>query len=275
MADGEQGALIGPRGDLAWLCAPRWIGCRVLQPDRRSRRLRRDPQGTALRLGGYYEGSTLIWRSRWITSSGFTECREALAYPGDPHTTVVLRRVVALDGPARVRVVLDLRAGFGRCRMSQLKQAGGLWTARSGPLRVRWSGGADATVRADGALGLHLALDAGAIMTWSWRYQTRPCRVIRCRPRKRGRPPRRPRRPPSRSSARAWPPGQPAQLCGAGRANQQHRRDGRRGHHVAAGAFQGRPELRPLRLDPGPVLRRPGRGRRRRPPAGRRRLVRG
>ena len=36
-----------------------------------------------------------------------------------------------------------------------------MWTARSGPLRVRWSGGAGATVRADGALELHLALDAG------------------------------------------------------------------------------------------------------------------
>ena len=36
-----------------------------------------------------------------------------------------------------------------------------MWTARSGPLRLRWSGGADATVRADGALELHLALDAG------------------------------------------------------------------------------------------------------------------
>ena len=112
--------------------------------------------------GGYYEDSTLIWRSRWITSSGFTECREALAYPGDPYTTVVLRRVVALEGPARVRVVLDLRAGFGRYRMSQLKQAGGVWTARSGPLRLRWSGGADATVRADGALELHLDLGEGA-----------------------------------------------------------------------------------------------------------------
>jgi hypothetical protein len=24
VADGERGALIGPRGDFAWLCAPRW-----------------------------------------------------------------------------------------------------------------------------------------------------------------------------------------------------------------------------------------------------------
>ena len=24
VADGERGALVGPRGDFAWLCAPRW-----------------------------------------------------------------------------------------------------------------------------------------------------------------------------------------------------------------------------------------------------------
>ncbi len=24
LADGQRGALIGPRGDIAWMCAPRW-----------------------------------------------------------------------------------------------------------------------------------------------------------------------------------------------------------------------------------------------------------
>ena len=24
LADGERGALVGPRGDMAWMCAPRW-----------------------------------------------------------------------------------------------------------------------------------------------------------------------------------------------------------------------------------------------------------
>ena len=24
LADGERGALVGPRGDVAWMCAPRW-----------------------------------------------------------------------------------------------------------------------------------------------------------------------------------------------------------------------------------------------------------
>src|ERR1039458_619621 len=163
VADGERGALIGPRGDFAWPCAPPGdsravFSCLIGGPGVYAV----PPEEPRFVWGGYYEDSTLIWRSRWITSSGFTECREALAYPGDPHTAVVLRRILALDGPAQVRVVLDLRAGFGRYRMSQLNQARGVWTARSGPLRMRWSGGADATVRPDGALELHLALEAGA-----------------------------------------------------------------------------------------------------------------
>ena len=162
LADGERGALVGPRGDVAWLCAPGWdsdavfaclIGGRgvyAVTPDR-----------TRFVWGGYYEDGSLIWRSRWVTATGFTECREALGYPGDPDTAVLLRRVLAVDGPARVKVVLDLRAGFGRHRMTQLRSAAGIWTARSGPLRMRWSGGAGARVRPDGALELTLALDAG------------------------------------------------------------------------------------------------------------------
>ena len=42
--------------------------------------------------GGYYEDGSLIWRSRWVTETGIIECREALAFPGDPHCAVVLRR---------------------------------------------------------------------------------------------------------------------------------------------------------------------------------------
>ena len=71
--------------------------------------------------GGYYENGSLIWRSRWV-SDWKTECREALAMPADPHRAVLLRRVEALDGPARVTAFLDLRAGFGRGRMTDLKR---------------------------------------------------------------------------------------------------------------------------------------------------------
>jgi alpha,alpha-trehalase len=161
LADGERGALVGPRGDVAWMCAPRWHsdaafstligggGCYAVTPA--------DPRFV---WGGYYEDGSLIWRSRWITSEGVIECREALAYPGDSGTAVLLRRVEAKDTPARVRVQLDVRAGFGRHKMSHLRH-GTAWTGRTGPLYLRWSGGQAATVSPDGRLELMLTIAPG------------------------------------------------------------------------------------------------------------------
>ena len=112
IADGERGALIGPRGDIVWMCAPRWHsdavfaaliggdGAYAVTPEDR------------FVWGGYYEPGTLIWRSRWITCDAIIECREALAFPADPHRVVILRRIEAVDGPARMDVLLDVRAGF-------------------------------------------------------------------------------------------------------------------------------------------------------------------
>jgi len=87
--------------------------------------------------GGHYESGTLIWRSRWVSESR-AECLEALARPADPHRIVILRRVEALDGPARADVVLDVRAGFGRHRMTDVSRTGGVWTGRSRAIRFRW-----------------------------------------------------------------------------------------------------------------------------------------
>jgi hypothetical protein len=162
LADGERGALVGPRGDIAWMCAPRWhsdavfstliggSGCYAVTPA--------DPRFV---WGGYYEDGSLIWRSRWITIDGAIECREALAYPGDAGTAVLLRRVEAADVPARVRVILDARAGFGRHKMTRLNRDDAAWTGRTGPLYLRWSGGQSATVRADGSLELELTIEPG------------------------------------------------------------------------------------------------------------------
>ena len=64
--------------------------------------------------GGSYEPRSLIWNSRWVTTvRGIVESREALARPADPHTAVILRCLRAVDGPARIRVALDLGARFG------------------------------------------------------------------------------------------------------------------------------------------------------------------
>ena len=88
-----------------------------------------------------------------------------------------------------------------------------------------------------------------------------------------GRPPRRAwaTRVPELGGTRR-PARRPPRLRRAARADQHRRRDGRRGHHVPARAGRAGPQLRlPLRLDPRPVLRRPGRRRGRAAPAARRR----
>ena len=101
--------------------------------------------------GGYYEQRSLIWRSRWVTTTGIIECREALAFPGDPHTAVVLRRVVAVDGDAEVRVRLAVRAGFGAHLMTVQGRRDDGFTATSGPIRIRWHAGWRFAFAADGS----------------------------------------------------------------------------------------------------------------------------
>jgi GH15 family glucan-1,4-alpha-glucosidase len=160
IADGERGALIGPDGAISWLCAPHWDSPAVFSGLLGGRGTYAvTPADPWYVWGGYYETGTLIWRSRWVGSSR-TECREALSMPADPHRAVVLRRIVAVDGPTRVNVVLDVRAGFGRSRTTELSRAGGCWTGRSGRLRFRWSGAARARP-GDGGLALTATLPAG------------------------------------------------------------------------------------------------------------------
>jgi hypothetical protein len=162
LADGERGALIGPRGDVAWMCAPRWHDDAVFAS------LLGATGGYAVTptddryvWGGRYEDGSMIWRSRWVTGSGIIECREALARPADPRTAVILRRVRALSGTVRVSVVLDVRAAFGAEPMAHTRHHGGSWTGRSGPLQFRWSGGSGAHRAGPGPLVCELHLEAG------------------------------------------------------------------------------------------------------------------
>jgi hypothetical protein len=154
LADGERGILVGPRGDFAWMCAPRWDSDAVFSTLVGAPGVYAvTPAEPSFVWGGYYEPGTLIWRSRWVTTAQEIECREALSMPGDPHTAVVLRRVLAIDGDTQVRVFFDPRAGFGQHRPQQVSRRNGVWTARSGPLYLRWSG-VPGTARRRGA-GLH------------------------------------------------------------------------------------------------------------------------
>jgi GH15 family glucan-1,4-alpha-glucosidase len=163
LADGERGALCGPRGDLGWLCAPGWADDAVLSTlVGGGGSYSVSPVDTSV-WGGYYEPGTLIWRNRWVTTETIVECRDALAFPGDPHRLVLLRRVDAVDRDVRVRIQLDVRDGYGRRAMRQLRRdEHGRWLARTGKLWLRWSGAADAQTDDNGRLWLELALDGGS-----------------------------------------------------------------------------------------------------------------
>jgi len=163
LADGERGILIGPRGDIAWMCAPRWDSDAVFSSLLGGHGIYAvTPVGRYV-WGGYYEDASLIWRSRWTTETGIVECREALAFPGEPGRAVVLRRIIAVSGPAHVRVLLDPRAGFGHHHVRSLAREQGMWTGRTGPLHLRWTGGNQAAPGGGGhdehvlAMDLHLA----------------------------------------------------------------------------------------------------------------------
>jgi GH15 family glucan-1,4-alpha-glucosidase len=145
LADGERGALVGPRGDIAWMCAPRWHDDAVFAALLGVESVYSVTPTDRYVWGGRYEDGTLIWHSRWVTATGIIECRDALAFPGTPDRAVILRRIRAVSGPTRVRVLLAPRAEFGRFGLSGLTHEDGVWTGQCGPLHVRWSGAADAT----------------------------------------------------------------------------------------------------------------------------------
>lgn len=159
LADGERGALMGPRGDLSWMCAPRWDSDAVFASLIGAPTVYAVTPKSRYVWGGSYEPGTLIWTCRWVTVEGITECREALAFPGDPAYAVILRRVIAREGDTAVRVVCDPRPGFGRTEVSIPRRTEtGHWTADAGDLGIRWTGFEDAEVRPT-ATGQRLELD--------------------------------------------------------------------------------------------------------------------
>lgn len=160
LADGERGALIGPEGDAVWLCFPSWADAPVFG------RLvgmpgvyQVTPQGRYT-WGGYYEDGSLIRRSRWILTGGaIVESREALALPATRGRAVLLRRVQAIEGRARV---LARHAPQGRDgeRLCLSERSGdGSWHWQGAGRWLRWSGAASA--QPDGAGGAAFDFELG------------------------------------------------------------------------------------------------------------------
>ncbi|MEU0944220.1 glycoside hydrolase family 15 protein [Streptomyces canus] len=149
LADGERGALIGPDGAIGWLCAPTWHDEAIFAGLVGGRGAYAVTPAGRYVFGGYYEEGTLIWRSRWVTDDGIVECREALALPGAPDRLVLLRQLRAVDGPARVSVVLDPRSGYGATPIdpgSVRRGDDGVWELRTGRHRLRWQGAPQAVL---------------------------------------------------------------------------------------------------------------------------------
>lgn len=169
IADGERGALVGPRGEVAWLCAPHWDSPAVLSSLLGGRsHYQVAPLGRYV-WGGSYEPGSLVWRNRWVLDDGtVVECADALALPAEPGRLVLLRRVQVLSGRARVRAALDLRAGFDQHPLEHLTRTGGhggdgAWIASTADLAVRWRGGERARAHSrDGSAVLELVLDLEA-----------------------------------------------------------------------------------------------------------------
>jgi hypothetical protein len=136
LADGERGVLVGPRGEFCWMCALRWDSDAIFAALIGGAGIYAVTPRERFVWGGAYEPGSLIWRSRWVTTGGIIECREALAFPSEPGRAVLLRRIIAQDGDARVHVVCDPRPGFGAHRP---KFRGG-WEADAGGLWLRWTG---------------------------------------------------------------------------------------------------------------------------------------
>jgi alpha,alpha-trehalase len=163
LADGERGIVVGPHGDFVWMCFPRWHDPALFSAligGRGSYAI--TPVETHV-WGGYYEPGSLIWRSRWVTPTAVVECREALALPSRPDRAVVLRRIVACEGTARVRCRLRTAANFGMAAACALRRDGDTWIIEHEHVRLRWTGAGSARVARDtpGCLEMELIVEEG------------------------------------------------------------------------------------------------------------------
>ena len=264
LADGERAAVVGPRGEIVWMCAPRFDSGSLFSALIGGQGSYTVGPADPFVSGGCYDDASMIWTSRWTTSSGTTQCRDALAYPGDQHRAVVLRRIRAVDGPSSFNVTLHPRGDYDSDPMTDLHRHGDTWTARCGALYLRWSGAAEAHARDGGErLTLHIELEQSQQHDLVLEISDRPL----------------PSAPVVadvawRATEAAWRSAVPelddclahsdargsyAVLRGL---TSQHRGDGRCCHNELARTCRSWPQLRlPLRLDPRSVLRRDSRRR--------------
>ncbi len=178
LADGERGALIGPDGQIVWMCFPQWDDDAIFSSLLGGEgRYSIGPLGRFV-WGGYYEEGGLVWRSRWVTDDGIVECREALTRPTGAGQATILRRLHQVEGAVPVRVVLHPRAGFGDHPMVGIERDGDVWCARTGGVHLRWRAATSARAERDGHHGHRLVTEvvpaAGEPLDFVLEFSTAP-----------------------------------------------------------------------------------------------------
>lgn len=163
IADGERGAVIGPHGNILWLCVPRWHDEPVFAALIGGRgHYTVTPSDSWNVWGGSYRSNSLIWGGRWVTTDSIIECEDSLSYPADLDVAVILRRIRAVSGTARMTVSLQPSSGFDGHLLSETsRDDDGVWTGQADDVRIRWQGARDAELNTEGCLQFELELDEG------------------------------------------------------------------------------------------------------------------
>ena len=163
VADGCRGALIGPRGDIAWLCAPRWDSDAVISALVGGPGIYAVTPTETHVWGGYYEPGQPGLALPLDHDLRLHRVPGGAGLPGRPgHCASCYAGSRPSRAPPRVRVVLDLRAAFGAADLTDVRRDdAGTWSARTGDLNVRWQGAPRPCRNEHGQLVADLVVPAG------------------------------------------------------------------------------------------------------------------
>ena len=148
LADGERGAVIGPRGEISFMCFPGWDGDGLF-----ASMIGGDGVYAVTPTGRFVWAATTSPRALSGATAGFpttTQSPSVVRRSRSPRTrdrAVILRRICALKGPAHMRVMLDLRHDFGRRGGHARHQDDGSLGDQRRQTCARWFGAENASPR--------------------------------------------------------------------------------------------------------------------------------
>ena len=175
LSDGSVAALLGPDGNVEWLCLPRFDSPSVFGAilDRRAGTFRispTDPGATATQ--GYLPGS-LVLETRWQTADGVVVVRDALLVGADGAREGILLRLLRCEsGDMEVGLDCQPAVDYGRVLADWKRVEGrsGGWAASAGDLRLSLVGDLPVTVSNGHALSrVRLAAGDDRFMALGWK----------------------------------------------------------------------------------------------------------